>query len=325
MTPATLMPDVAPLVFSKDTLVNGKPATIRCLEIAGQTFSINSGLVTTVKLEDDWFQEVADPPAVIKFLQDHHEIRADVFSFCQRLPNIEPRFSFTCEWESIAAIEIDTYERWWEQLDRGTRNMVRKSVKLGVEVRECSFDDDFVQGVTSIFNETPIRQGRPFWHYGKDIETVRQQFSRFLFREDLVGAYYHDELIGFAMLGRSPHFGDLGQIISKIQHRDKAPTNALIAKAVELCAARGLRYLVYAYWNDGSLGKFKQRSGFREVRLPRYFVPLSLRGRLALRTGTHRGLKQFLPSRLTASLKKARSTWHDWNQRKPTAPRQPGS
>src|SRR6266508_4002644 len=43
MTPATLMPDVAPLVFSKDTLVNGKPATIRCLEIAGQTFSINSG------------------------------------------------------------------------------------------------------------------------------------------------------------------------------------------------------------------------------------------------------------------------------------------
>ena len=76
---------------------------------------------------------------------------------------------------------------------------------MGVEVRECAYDDDFVRGMTSIFNETPIRQGRRFWHYGKDFETVKRQFSRNLFREDLIGAYYQGELIGFAMLGRSAH------------------------------------------------------------------------------------------------------------------------
>jgi len=309
------MSERAPAVFFKDTLIKGQAARVPCVEIDGQTFSLDSGLVKVIRLENDWLEEVTDPAAVIEFLKRRHEIGADLFSFSQRLPNVEPRYRFTCEFESIAAIHIDSYEKWWKQLDRATRNMVRKSAKSGIEVRECVFDDDFVRGITAIFNETPIRQGRRFWHYGKDVETVRQQFSRFLFREELIGAYHGDELIGFAMLGKSTHFGDLGQIISKVQHRDKAPTNALIAKAVELCAARGLRYLVYAYWSDGPLGKFKQRSGFQEIRLPRYFVPLTTKGHLALRTGTHRGLKQLLPEGLTTSLKLARSRWYEWTER----------
>src|SRR5207249_7831640 len=121
----------------------------------------------------------------------------------------------------------------------------------GVEVREVSYDDDFVRGVTAIFNETPVRQGRRFWHYGKDFETVKRQFSRYLFREDLIGAYVKDELIGFIMLANAGRYGVLGQIISKIQHRDKSPNNDLIAKAVEVCARKGLPFLVYAYWGDG--------------------------------------------------------------------------
>ena len=58
----------------------------------------------------------------------------------------------------------------------------------------------FVRGMTSIFNETPIRQGRPFLHYGKDFETVKREFSRFLFREEIFGAYVGEELVGFIML-----------------------------------------------------------------------------------------------------------------------------
>ena len=132
---------------------------------------------------------------------------------------------------------------------------------MGVDVRECAYDDDFVRGMTSVFNETPIRQGRRFWHYGKDFETVKRQFSRNLFREDLIGAYYQGELIGFVMLGRSAHFADLGQIISKVEHRDKSVTSALIAKAVEVCCARQIPHLVYAFWTEDSLGHFKRRLG----------------------------------------------------------------
>ena len=303
--------EAAPSMFLKDTLIGGHPAQVQCITIAGQVFSIHSGVVKIVRLEDEWFQEVSEPLAVIEFLRSQRAVGADIFSFCQRLPNVEPRFALPHEWESIAAIKIGTYEQWWTQLDKTTRNMVRKSAKVGVDVRLCSFDDDFVRGMTAIFNETPIRQGRRFWHYGKDAETVRHQFSRFLFREELIGAYYGDELIGFAMLGKSEHFGDLGQILAKVQHRDKAVPNALIAKAVELCASKGLPYLVYAYWNEESLGKFKQRSGFQEIKLPRYFVPLTAKGRLALRTGVHRGMKQLLPPALTTALKRARNAWNE--------------
>jgi Acetyltransferase (GNAT) family len=302
-------------VVTKATLRKGQPAQIECLDIAGQTFTITRGLVTTVRLEDEWFQEVADPPRVIETLRSDRTLSADIFTFCQRLPHLEPRFEHRREWESIAAVPLTTYEHWWsKQIEGATRNQIRKSQKVGVEVRECSFDDEFVRGMTEIFNETPIRQGRPFWHYGKDTTTVKQQFSRFLHREDLVGAYFNGELIGFAMVGRSATYGDLGQIIAKVAHRDKSPTTALIAKAVEVCAARRLGHLVYAYWTADSLGAFKRRLGFKKYLLPRYLVPLSARGTLALHTGTHRAPKDWIPAPLLARLKQARSAWYEWHE-----------
>ena len=103
-------------------------------------------------------------------------------------------------------------------------------------MRLTDFDDRLVDGMTSIFNETPIRQGRHFLHYGKDFETVKRQFSRYLFREEIFGAYLGEELVGFVMLADAGKYAFLGQIISKIAHRDLAPTNALLAKAVERCA-----------------------------------------------------------------------------------------
>ena len=69
--------------------------------------------------------------------------------------------------------------------------------------------------MTSIFNETPIRQGRPFLHYGKDFETVKREFGRFLFREEIFGAYVGEELVGFIMLADAGRYAYLGQIISK--------------------------------------------------------------------------------------------------------------
>jgi hypothetical protein len=214
------------------------------------------------------------------------------------------------EWESIAALPIKSFDYWWNhQIKSRTRNLIRKTEKSGVEVREASYDDAFVRGVTDIFNETPVRQGRRFWHYGKDFETVKQQFSRYLFREDLIGAYYRDELIGLVMLGNAGRYAVTGQIISKIQHRDKAPNNALIAKAVEVCQRKNLPYLVYLHWGGGSLAEFKRRCGFQETRVPRYYVPLTQRGRLILRLGLHRGWKERVPLPVKNRLKSLRSRW----------------
>ena len=120
--------------------------------------------------------------------------------------------------------------------------MVRKAEKSGIEVREASYDDAFVRGMTDIFNETPVRQGRKFWHYGKDFDTVKREFSRFLFREQLIGAYYRDELVGFVMLANAGKYGVLGQIISKVEHRNKAINNALIAHTIKKCETQQLPY-----------------------------------------------------------------------------------
>ena len=84
-------------------------------------------------------------------------------------------------------------------------------------------------------------------HYGKDFETVKREFSRFLFREEIFGAYLGEELVGFIMLADAGKYACLGQIISKIAYRDLAPNNALLAKAVERCAEKGFPYLVYAF------------------------------------------------------------------------------
>ena len=160
-----------------------------------------------------------------------------------------------------------------------------------------------------------MRQGRPFWHYGKSFEAVKREFSRFIFREYLIGAYLGEELIGFVMLANAGRFGVLGQFISKMQHRDKATNNALIAKTVEVCVARGLPYLLYTDWRDTSLVDFKRYSGFQEMRLPRYWVPLTSKGKLAYRLGWHRGLKAAVPASLRNSLKRVRKSWHERRSR----------
>ena len=54
-----------------------------------------------------------------------------------------------------------------------TRNMVRKAGKKDVSIRVVGFDDKLVEGIAEIYNESPLRQGNRFRHYGKDFETLK--------------------------------------------------------------------------------------------------------------------------------------------------------
>jgi hypothetical protein len=298
-------------VFAKDTLVKGKPARIECVRIADQTYSIERGPLTIVRLEDEWYEDVKDPDAVVKSLLENSEVRPDIFTFWQRLPDLEPKYQFHLEWQTISALPVPSYGDWFNrQIKSRVRTSIRKSEREGVVVKETTFDDAFVQGMTEIFNEAPTRQGTKFWHYGKDFETIKRQFSRFLYREDMIGAYYEGQMIGFIMLGNTGRFGLTGQIISSIKHRDKQTNYALIAKAVEVCEKRGLAHLVYLLWTDDSLTEFKRRCGFERTPVPRYYVPLTLKGRLGLKLGLHRGWQALLPKPMKASLKRLRIAWH---------------
>jgi len=146
-------------------------------------------------------------------------------------------------------------------------------------------------------------------HYGKDFETVKREFSRFLFREEIFGAYLAEELVGFIMLADAGRYAFLGQILSKIARRDLATNNALLAKAVQRCAEKGIPYLAYALWLDDGLGNFKRSNGFQRFDLPRYFVPLTQKGKLALKLGLHRGWTAVLPDPIRDRLKTLRKFW----------------
>jgi hypothetical protein len=284
---------------------------MRRVDIGAQVFSISTGLLTTMRLDDEWYEDLEHPDAVIEAVRTTPGIKPDLFTFWQRLPDAAPKFPYHKEWESIAALPVTSYEDWWKRrVNSKVRALVRKAEKTGVTVRQSEFTDEFVEGMLDIFNETPVRQNRPFWHYGKSFDTVKHEFSRFLFREQVLGAYYQGELIGFVMLADAGRYAVLSQIISKIVHRDKATNNALIAKAVEACSARDLPYLVYANWPEGPLADFKRQNGFERVDLPRYFVPLSAKGALALRCGAHRGWKHIAPGWMRDRLKKLRKTWY---------------
>jgi hypothetical protein len=278
--------------------------------VGTETCEISGRWLKTARLADEWYRDLDDPDTLVSDLK-RSSARADLFSFWQRLPYTESRYPYFVEWESIAVLPIKTYDHWYRsQINNKTRNLIVKAAKKGLTVRTSAFTDEFVRGMTAIFNETPIRQERPFWHYGKSFETIKREFSRYLFREELIGAYLGDELIGFIMLADAGRYAMIGQIISMVGHRDKSPNNLLMAKAVEVCAERQIPNLVYALWPQGPLREFKRHNGFECVKLPRYYVPLTMKGALALRLGLHRDPVEKLPPRLVSVLKDLRMRFY---------------
>ena len=164
--------------------------------------------------------------------------------FIPRLSDNPAKLNYPMEPDNMAALPISTFDEWMtKQIDFKVRNKVRKAAKNGVEVREAVFDDAYVRGIHAIYNECPVRQGKPFWHYGKDLEAVRKMNATFMDRSIFIGAFFEGSLIGFVKLvfDENKNQAGLMQIVSMVGHQDKAPTNALIAQAVKSCAERKFR------------------------------------------------------------------------------------
>jgi hypothetical protein len=88
---------------------------------------------------------------------------------------------------------------------------------------------------------------------------------------------------------------------------------------VQLTERLGLQHLVYFYWSDDSLGEFKRRCGFERVSVPRYFIPITRKGRIAVAAGLHRGWRGVLPIGVKTRLKQLRTGWYEWQSRRRTA------
>src|SRR5260370_18385063 len=287
------------------------------INICGTEIRISGRLIRTTKLEADGFQFVADPRQMIEALRRCGH-RIDLFTFVQQMPDTAPKYSYAMEWDNFAILPITTYDDWWtKQIDAKTRNMVRKAEKKGVILREVAFDDSLLRGILAIYNEVPVRQGRPFWHYGKTFEEAYKALGSFLESSIFSGAYFEGSLIGFIKLVHDEKRQQAAtiQIISMVGHRDKAPTNALVAQAVRSCAERRISYLIYSRFAYGKKKKsgltdFKERNGFQPVDLPRYYGPVTALSEVAYRLGLHHRLVDHLPEALIAKVRQVRNVWY---------------
>jgi len=287
------------------------------IKVYGKDIQIHGRVIRIARLDGDKYQFLDNPEPVLDALRKS-ETRIDLFTFMQRLPETSPKYHYPMEWDNLAVLPVSTFDAWWtQQVDSKTRNMVRKAEKKGITVRELPFDEAFVHGIWEIYNECPIRQGKPFPHYGKDIETVHKEEATFLEHSIFIGAFFGDSLVGFIKLVTEESHTQAGlmNIVSMIEHRDKAPTNALIAQAVRSCAERGIPYLVYSNFSYGkkqgdSLSDFKRNNGFQQVDLPRYYVPLTRTGSLAFRFGLHHKFADHVPEPVIAKARELRNAWY---------------
>lgn len=309
--------------------VRGKQILIPTIEVCGiQVLSLGKVFRTGWIFDEIWLnsESMPEPEEVIAEIRSFRSC-PDLFTFAQRFPDVTPHYPYCFEWENLSVVSTESYQSWFEtEVARSVRKDIRKAQKERIDTRVTAFDDELIKGISSIYNESKIRQDRPFWHYGKSLEEVKRENGTYLERSFFVGAYFADELVGFIKIVLDGNIARMMQILSKTSYWSKRPTNALISKTVEECASRGMKYLTYGEHTPGrkeasSLISFKERNGFRKIEFPRYYVPLTTKGRLALKLSlyNYKGWRDLVPASVVKTLIGIRSryyAWHSPNSRK---------
>jgi hypothetical protein len=281
---------------------------------------VRPGLVRIAEIFDEYWVEVATLPSIPTVLERLHDspLRPDIFTFSQRVPDAVPLHEgFRMEWGNFAVLTLSTYDHWFQsQIPATTRRNVRASEKRGVTVRACQYDDSYVRGIKAIFDETPVRAGRRYWHYGKDLEVVRAENSTYEQRSTFLGAFIEDVMVGYVKVVWDARTAAIMQILSITTARDQRVNNAMMAEVVKEACRRGITHLVYESFDYGkksgdSLTRFKQSNGFQRMDVPRYFVPLTRKGEIALRLGLHRDLRGRIPEPIAARWRALRTRWYE--------------
>ena len=138
------------------------------MQAGGRDIVVSGRAIRTARIDGDGYRFIDDPEAMLTELRTSGR-RIDLFTFMQRLPDTSPRYRYRMEWDNVAAIELNSFDHWWnKQIGFKARNKAKQAEKKGVVLREVPFDDSLARGIWEIYNETPIRQGRKFLQLRKD-------------------------------------------------------------------------------------------------------------------------------------------------------------
>jgi hypothetical protein len=294
--------------------IRGQDTELPSARVCGCVVFRTGKLLRVGELFDEELLEARERPELKELLEEVRSgpLALDIFKVGRAYLDVELDLDCPRDYDNLAVANTCNFEDWWTSLPQASRKNVRLAEKRGVLVRPVPFDDALVEGIKSIYDESPVRQNKRFWHYGKSLEQVRLENATYLARSQFVGAYLDDELIGFIKFIRVDKTAVLIQILAKDSERERKPMNALVSGTVALCNEQGLTSLVYGRYRYGagesSLAEFKRRNGFSEVAYPVYIVPLTRWGKVGVSRGLHKGLREVLPGPVVGGFLKARAT-----------------
>jgi hypothetical protein len=258
-----------------------------------------------VRLAQDNQEYEKDAIVTEEYLKQLRESGVDIYTFLERTwccPIDNPPANWSRSDDNVGMLEVTTLDAWFSSVGKKTRNMIRKAEKSGVKVNVVEPSVQLAEGMWKIYNETPIRQGRAFSHYGQSLQSVTDNMKQ-AEKSTFIAAYLEGELVGFIQIIYGDQIAVISQILSLQKHWDKSLNNALLAKAVEVCAGNGNRWLMYGrIGNHPSLDKFKESNGFVKYPIARYYAPLTGKGRFAIRLGLQKPFKDALPETLRGPL-----------------------
>jgi hypothetical protein len=296
----------------------GQWVAVPAIEVNGDTIIAKGKWlkIARVRAEEMREKELENPEFYVAALRDDRArtLKADIFSFTQKIPTTQPKYRYLMEMESVAAIPLASFKEWWEELPQESRKNVRRSQKRGVVILNKQLDRDVIEGIRRVNDDSPLRQGAKNAYYGLSPDDTWKRYAEFNGRCDFICAYSGEEMIGFLHLVYREEVAAILNLTVKPSQFDKRPANALVAQAVQVCAAKGMSHISYGLYNygnkrDSSLREFKIRNGFKEILVPRYFVPLTPWGTFCMKAKLHRGLIGNLPHPVIAAGVRIRSLW----------------
>ena len=89
------------------------------MTINGHRLIIEGNALRIANLEQEWYEDIQDPKTFVNELAQT-EAKADVLSFWQRLPDTQPKYSYSMETEPTAALTkaLKKLRRGWYYASR---------------------------------------------------------------------------------------------------------------------------------------------------------------------------------------------------------------
>lgn len=267
-------------------------------------------------IEKQWFYRIAKFNMPVEHMYDVgldkglliqlRDQDVDLFTFIERsfLDNnkLKRQKQLFSDPEPIGLLKISSYDEWFRSITHNARWQTKKGIRVGLKTKVVDIDDTFTKSAFKIYNETPIRQGRKYSGYGLSLMDVKLKFSN-MKGSEVIGAYFEDEQVGLIWISYGDRVAAVNSFLSLLSHREKYPNDVLLAATVRRCVEKGYHYL--AYWNMGfnpGLDFFKKSHGFKVFNVPRFYIPLSYRGELAIKLKLHRPFEHSMPMWLVRPL-----------------------